>query len=193
MWALGVTVAHAQIRQPGAHPKYSTEVEPHLVWQWGGDGWWDDEGIGVGVRITIPLVHNGPIDSINNNMGIGFGLDWAHFEDACYVGLDNRGRPIFPSWACTGGSMNDFWLPVVWQWSFYFSKLVSAFFEPGLAIQHTRWDGEVCAGGFCPYDETDTDIDIVIWLGVRFHLSDDFALVLRLGHPSFNFGPAFLL
>ena len=82
--------ALAQIKQPGAHPHYETEVEPHLFLQWDNAGWWDDEGIGVGVRITIPLVHNGPIDSINNNMGVGFGFDWAHFGDACYLGVDLR-------------------------------------------------------------------------------------------------------
>lgn len=194
MLTAGAGTAHAQIKQPGKHPSYSAEVEPHLFLQWDNSGWWGGEGIGLGARITIPLMHNGPIDSINNNMGIGFGFDWAHFDNACYVGLDGQGRRFSLGWACSNGSMNDFWLPIVWQWSFFFSELISAFFEPGLAIEHTRWDGGLCAGGtFCGYEGSETGLEFVLWLGVRFHLSDDFALVLRLGTPSLDFGPAFLL
>ena len=145
-------------------------------------------GMGTSEELLQTAIALGPkIESINNNMGIGFGLDWAHFGDACY---NVRGE--FRNWRgdC---SMNDFWLPVVWNWSFFFSDLISAFIEPGLAIEHTRWDGGLCNGDFCPYGKNDTDLEFVLWLGVRFHLSDEFALVIRLGHPSLNFGPAFLL
>ena len=76
-------LASAQIKRPGAHPKYSFELEPHLVLDWGNhDGPGNDEGIGLGLRATIPFLDNGPISKINNNMGIGFGLDWAHNGDA---------------------------------------------------------------------------------------------------------------
>lgn len=186
--------AHAQIRNPGAHSHYDAEVEPHLVWQWDNTGWWADEGIGVGLRVTIPLVHNGPIETINNSMGIGFGLDWAHFGNACWVGGPFRQQ--IRGWDYGDCSMNDFWLPVVWQWNFFFSDSVSALFEPGLAIEHTRWSGSLCSGSggsFCDYDNSDTSLRFVLWIGVRFHLSDDFALVLRLGTPSLQFGPSFLL
>lgn len=183
--------ARAQIKQPGAHPHYNSEIEPHLFIQWDNAGWWDDEGFGLGLRVTIPLVHNGPIETINNNMGIGFGFDWAHFDDACFIG--DAGPGWVRGWNCGGGSMNDFWLPIVWQWSFFFSDLISAFFEPGLAIEHTRWSDAWCAGNVCDSDETETGLEFVMWLGVRFHLSDDVALVLRLGTPSLNFGPAFFM
>ena len=26
---------------------------------------------------------DGPVTTINNSLAIGFGLDWAHFDDAC--------------------------------------------------------------------------------------------------------------
>src|SRR5215216_4393744 len=68
--------AHAQsiIRQPGNHPDYSFELEPHLALQWA-DRVGPDNGFGPGVRFNIPFLHNGPIKTINNNMGITFGLD----------------------------------------------------------------------------------------------------------------------
>src|SRR5437868_2990599 len=66
------------IRRPGDHSNYSLEIEPHLlaafVFTRAGDGF------GVGGRFTIPIVKNGFISSINNNVGIGFGLDWAHYN-----------------------------------------------------------------------------------------------------------------
>jgi len=71
--------AGAQIKQPGAHADYSLEVDPHLVVQHARGPFFDDEGLGLGLRLSIPLVRNGPIDTINNNMGISFGGDIAFF------------------------------------------------------------------------------------------------------------------
>jgi hypothetical protein len=183
---------HAQIGNPGNHLDYSVELEPHLVVQWEDEPWWDDDGIGVGLRATIPVIDNGPVTSINNSLGIGFGLDWAHFDDACW-GPGPRPRVIGDE--C---SADDFWVPVVVQWNFFFSDLVSAFPELGLGIQHSRWDGDWCGGGRDLYrcgdgDRSDTDVDLVLWLGVRFHLADHFALTLRIGTPSLLLGASFFL
>src|SRR5262245_61097054 len=62
----GVASAQSIIKQPGNHPDYSFEIEPHLAFEWARDGY--DEGIGPGVRFNIPFMHNGPIKTINNNM-----------------------------------------------------------------------------------------------------------------------------
>ncbi len=174
------------IKNPGAHPHYNVEVEPHLVLQWANEPVWNDEGIGVGLRASIPLIDNGPVTTINNSFAIGFGLDWAHFGDNC------NGR-FGPNDDC---SADDFWIPVVVQWNFFFSDLISAFPEFGLAIQHSRWDADWCDGPgnnnyYC--DGSDTDVEAVLWLGVRFHLASSFALTLRLGTPSLLFGASFLL
>ncbi|MEI9948895.1 MAG: hypothetical protein WDO74_07900 [Pseudomonadota bacterium] len=71
-------LASAQIKQPGAHAHYSAELEPHLVVQWDEYAPCANAGFGPGFRATIPFLDNGPIPKINNNMGISFGLDWAH-------------------------------------------------------------------------------------------------------------------
>lgn len=181
------TGAHAQIKSPGAHEKYDVELEPHLVVQWAEEPAWDDEGFGLGLRASIPLVDNGPVTTINNNMAIGFGLDWAHFDDPCRynnINLDDD---------CNA---NDFWVPVVVQWNFFFSQMISAFPELGLAIQHSRWDIGVCRVGnnivVCD-DRSDTDLELVLWLGVRFHVAKAFAITLRLGTPSILLGGSFFL
>jgi hypothetical protein len=180
--------AKAQIKSPGAHLRYGAEIDAHLVVQWDHEPRWHDEGIGLGVHFAIPLVDNGPITTINNSLAIAFGLDWAHFGDSCEL----RGFESYDD--C---SANDFWVPVVAQWNFYFSKTISAFPELGLGIQHSRWDAGYCRRGGdyfrCDDGGSDTDVELVMWLGVRFHLQDSFALTLRLGTPSLLLGAAFYL
>jgi hypothetical protein len=183
--------ASAQIDRPGNHPRYGVELEPHLVVQWAHEPWWDDDGIGLGLRASIPLLEDGPVRTINNSMAIGFGLDWAHFDDACGPAFNDG--PFDDD--C---SADDFWLPVVVQWNFFFSDLISAFPELGLGIQHSRWDGYWCGRGNDRYlcrdgDASDTDVHLLFWLGVRFHLSQEIAITLRVGTPSLLLGVSFFL
>src|SRR6516225_3711541 len=86
------------IKRPGDHPNYGVEIEPHLLAGFlavshGGDGY------GLGGRFTIPLMKNGFVSSINNNVGIGFGLDWIHYTGcyAYYVGPVAYECPSFNS------------------------------------------------------------------------------------------------
>jgi len=134
------------------------------------------------------VVDNGPVTTINNSLAIGVGFDWAHFDDPCNVANLRLGDDD-----C---SANDFWIPVVVQWNFFFSDLISAFPELGLAIQHSRWDIGVCRVGnnwvYCD-DRSDTDLELVLWLGIRFHVADNFAITLRLGTPSLLLGASFFL
>jgi hypothetical protein len=55
-----------------------------------------------------------------------------------------------------------------------------------------RGNARFCAND---YDDGDGDIDIelVLWLGVRFHLARSFALTLRLGTPSILLGASFFM
>jgi hypothetical protein len=75
--------ARPVIKKPGAHPEYVVELEPHFLLDWADIPGPNGEGLGVGLRVSIPLFHNGPIDTINNNMAIGFGMDWAHRRRDC--------------------------------------------------------------------------------------------------------------
>jgi len=189
---LGADIASAQINRSGGHRKYSAEIEPHLVLQWSNSPGWNNDGIGVGLRASIPVIDSGPVTTINNSMAVGFGLDWAHFGDQC----DNFNFNGYAG-GCGG---NDFWLPFVVQWNFYFSDLISAFPELGLALQHSSFDSvgwcgnrnnPVPCGNGNGYSHT--DLEFVFWLGIRFHLADSFALTLRLGTPSVLIGASFFL
>ena len=180
--------AHAQIRSPNRHPHYHVELEPHLVLQWTNQPFWNDDGVGLGVRASIPVIDNGPVPSINNSFAIGFGLDWAHF-DGC--GPWNG--------AC---SADSFMLPLVVQWNFYFTEWFSLFPELGLVIEHARlgWDGNVpqnCARvngvNVCRGNASHTYVELALWLGARFAVSQSVAFTLRLGTPSILLGASFML
>jgi len=172
------THAQAQIDRAGAHIRYRAEVEPHLVLQHT-----DDDGIGVGVRASFPLIDNGPIRTINNSLALGVGFDWSHWDDECPGQFDD----------CDG---NDFWIPLVVQWNFFFTDMISAFPELGLGLEYETWDndyGPFCRGNDYCDDDGDLDVELVLWLGVRFHFTREVALTVRLGTPSILIGASFFL
>ena len=62
--------AESIIKQPGNHPVYSVDLEPHLVLGLDDTPYFAGGGYGLGARVTIPFLRNGPISTINNDMGI---------------------------------------------------------------------------------------------------------------------------
>ena len=190
---LGASAAEAQIKRPGAHTKYFVELEPHFLLQWDEEPFGGDEGIGLGLRATIPFIDNGPIRTINNNMGIGFGLDWAHFDDPCFFRAFDR-RFFVRDFDCTA---NVFWLPAVVQWNFFLTPAISVFGEAGLGIEHARVSYEFWCntpgGRICDLDDSDTDVEFLIFGGARFMVSDHIGFLVRLGRPYLSLGASFLL
>jgi hypothetical protein len=96
------------IKMPGDHTSYVFEIEPHGILGFGAP--FDDAaaGIGLGVRGTLHLA-NGFIPSINDSVGVGFGIDF----------LPGDGRVL---------------IPIVLQWNFWLSSRFSVFGEPGFAV-----------------------------------------------------------
>lgn len=188
--------AHAQavIRQPGNHPRYSVEIEPHLAFQWA-DRFGADDGFGPGVRFNIPFVHNGPIKTINNSMGITFGADLT-FGDGGWGWCYNRYDPDLRR---NGADcdVTEFWLPVAMQWNFWLTDVISVFGEPGFAIAHRRWSYEwFCngtTGASCDTSYSDTDLEFIFGAGGRFMFSDNIGATVRIGFPMITAGVNFLL
>lgn len=81
------------IKNPGDHPSYFFEAEPHVL-----IAPFDKFAPGVGFRGTIELIDNGFVQSINNTVGIGFGADFTE---------DNVRIPIVMQW--------NFWLSRNWS------------------------------------------------------------------------------
>ena len=62
--------AEAQIKQPGAHPSYDVELEPHLVLDWGGHpGPDDDDALGLGLR-AAPAVLQAHVGHLGAGDGV---------------------------------------------------------------------------------------------------------------------------
>lgn len=178
--ALGLSAARpaaAQsiIRSPGDHPD-AWELEPHLTLR-PFDTPDRDLGLGLGFRARVPIVENGFVKSINNSVGIGFGVDWLNYR-ACHRG------------DC--GRLNHFIIPVVMQWNFWLTRDWSVFGEPGLALNlySSKCDGD-------DDDRFDDchhhrDIDPVLFVGGRWHFAQYTTLTMRVGWPYFSVGVSFL-
>ncbi|MGE0328841.1 MAG: hypothetical protein AB7K71_37060 [Polyangiaceae bacterium] len=184
--------AESVIKRPGAHPKYDFELEPHLVFQWD-NRWGSDDGFGPGARFNIPFLDNGPISSINNNMAIGVGLDLTFGSNDCGWYWRDRGVPWDDRYDC---SVTEVWVPVVLQWNFFLTDIISVFGEPGLAFAHRSYDWHwYCNnvnGEVCDYSGTRNDLEFVFWGGARFQFSDTVGLTVRLGSPYVSIGANFL-
>ncbi|MEZ4228965.1 MAG: hypothetical protein R3B89_07370 [Polyangiaceae bacterium] len=187
----GLASAESVIKRPGAHPRYAFELEPHLVFQWE-NRWGDDDGLGPGARFNIPFLDNGPISSINNNMAIGIGLDLTLGDNDC--------RYWYGAYRVPGDrydcSVTELWAPVVLQWNFFITDIISVFGEPGIAFVHRSIEGDwYCTnnpGDVCHYDDTDNELEGVFWGGARFQFSDVVGLTVRLGTPYVSVGANFL-
>jgi hypothetical protein len=101
---------HSIIRDPGDHPSYVFEAEPHLLLGFAGPFEGREAGPGVGFRGTFHIA-DGFIKSINDTVGVGFGID--------IVPTSPETRVL---------------VPIVLQWNFWLSTHWSVFGEPGVAI-----------------------------------------------------------
>jgi hypothetical protein len=99
---------HSIIKNPGDHPHYIFEAEPHLLLGFAGPF---DQGAypGVGFRGTFHIA-DGFVTSINDSVGVGVGIDVAPSNDT----------RVF--------------VPIVMQWNFWLSTHWSVFGEPGIAF-----------------------------------------------------------
>jgi hypothetical protein len=176
------------IKHPGQHPNYPLELEPHLVAQYERTPY-TNGGFGIGLRASIPFVHNGPVPQINNNIGMSFGVDFVHFgtDSLCYRG---RGWVDFYTEDC---SATDLWFPVTGQWNFFLTPIISVFGEFGLSAHYTSWsyDG-FCNGVACAQSYSHFDFfEPVFWAGGRFMFARSAGLLVRLGWPYVSVGAAF--
>ncbi|MBV9947537.1 MAG: hypothetical protein JOZ69_11855 [Myxococcales bacterium] len=162
------------IKRPGDHPMYPVEIEPHALFGWGGV-YGGSGGYGIGARFAIPVVRNGFIPNINNSVAVSFGIDWVHY-DFCWF----RGN-------C---SANYFDLPATMQWNFFVARRWSVFGEPGFMLFFSSF-GDCPPGTVCPNRPAATGVQPAFFLGGRFHLSDNAALTMRVGYPTFSIGVSF--
>jgi hypothetical protein len=172
------------IKHPGQHSTYSVELEPHAAFGFLVPS--AGSGIGIGGRVTIPIVRNGFVKTINNSVGIGFGLDWIHYSGCFFV------RNEFGDCA----ALNRVWIPVVMQWNFHLSPHWTVFGEPGLAITYSDWGTGCVSNGnrvfVCGPNPNRVALDpFIIFFGGQFRFSEGTALTMRVGWPYASIGVSF--
>lgn len=184
--------AQTLIRQPGEHVDYAIELEPHLLFGlFDPPGLPDGTGVGAGVRLTIPVVKNGFVPTINNSVGISFGVDWVHYEGNEFVMGRCARREPGPGGTsiCTeilapaGGSSNYLYFPVAMQWNFWLAEKFSVFGEPGLALYYEKSRIE---------PESHVGIAPVFLVGGRWHFLRRAMLTARIGYPAMSLGVSVL-
>lgn len=163
-------LAHAEsiVDRPGYHPRYAVEVEPHLILGWANIDTNDPfpkridfnnhAGFGPGLRLSVPLVDNGFIGKINDNVAIGFGVDWAHYDR----------------------NADALWFPVVLQWNFFITDVITAFGEPGISLRYSSNRDQ-------PWN-----LEGVFQVGAKFMFSRYVGLTVRAGYPYFSLGVSML-
>jgi hypothetical protein len=180
--------AQSTIKRPGDRPAYTVELEPHLaLGLFNPPGWGEGTGLGLGFRGSVELVKNGFIPKLNNSVALGFGLDYLRYDGwhgprgYCEERVTGpAGVPICRRISGGGyGDVNYFYLPVVMQWNFWLHRRWSVFGEPGVALY--VMDGHL---KFDPF---------VFYAGGRFHITNNIALTMRIGYPTFSLGVSFLL
>jgi hypothetical protein len=110
------------IKDPDAHPSYRAELEPHgilAIWHrsfgpYKGGKVFKNPEFGAGFRATIELGDPAFVPSINDTVGISFGIETT-------------------SCAPAGCDLHVFF-PVAMQWNFFLSENWSVMGEPGLAV-----------------------------------------------------------
>jgi hypothetical protein len=139
------------VKEPNNHLN-RTDTEIHAVL---GDG-----DLGAGFRFSIPIVSQGFVSAINDNVDISFGADILNWPS--------------PDYEVTGVVV-----PVMLQWNFYLSRDWSVFGEGGVAFQN--WFAQRANG-----DNQTFFVWPGISVGARYYFNPGNypALVIRLGYPS---------
>ena len=190
------SLAQSIIRNPGQHADYAVELEPHFVFgPFDPPGDTIGTGFGAGLRVTIPVVKNGFVPSINNSVGVTFGFDYLHYSNGsggdiaigpCAYWVPGPGNTqICTQVAGTaGGPANYVYLPVALQWNFWLHQQFSVFGEPGFVMYYRKAEFEA---------DSNVGVAPMLDVGGRWHFSKVASLTFRFGYPTFSFGVSFFL
>jgi hypothetical protein len=159
-----------RIKDPGPHERPMTLSALAEI------PWWHGIGIGIGARFEIPLLKNGPIKSLNNQISI---------EPAFTVGYYRA----YGSYLVTDDHLGVvYFAPMVYGlWSFHFNERFRAYggFGMGASIGVPQTSSKYVDVG----DETYFRFDPVV--GLFYKLGNTVALRAELGGYGPKFGAAF--
>ncbi|MBL9038571.1 MAG: hypothetical protein JNG84_08675 [Archangium sp.] len=123
-------------------------VEVHLDF-----GWYS--AFGGGLRLEVPLSHNGIIDGVNDEIALSFGAELFYFYPSGSLGIG-----VYPILAV--------------QWNFFVGSRVSLFPELGVAFLFGPSRASYWGTFIAPY----------LGLGIRYHFNARNALLARVSWPA---------
>lgn len=177
---VGTASAQLIIRNPGDHPDYRVEIEPHgtvglFHRNFGGfDGnnlnnGFGNPDIGAGFRVSVEIA-DPVIPRLNNTIALSFGLDLTNCSNYCY---NNNNR--------LSSYGTQFYAPEAGvQWNFFLTPQFSVFADVGIMLR-----------SYGVYQ--DNFFDFYAMVGGRYHINKRIALTFRVGYPFVTFGPSFFL
>jgi hypothetical protein len=109
-------------------------------------------------------------------LAVGVGLDWAH------TGRCRRGSVTYDCDA------DNFEVPLVVQWNFFFTDVISLLVELGLDVRYESWED---VNGVT--DDDDIEVFPQFLIGPRFIVGKSVAIPIRIGWPYLSVGVSFLI
>ncbi len=161
------------IKSDEVHKQWDLAVMLHALW-WG--------GVGVGMRLGIPVAPKGFIPALNDQVKIEIGFSYQHWWlRRYYVDRDW-------DWYHEGYDFHRFAFPVLLRWDFYILKILTAYFtigvEFGFVPDHEVWDDRVYYYGLAVFAGS---------AGVLVNFHERVSLRAEFSHSGFNVGIEFKL
>ena len=162
------TAADAEAQRRGRGRKIDgVRFDVHL------DAGWH-QAFGVGFRVDIPIVPDGFIDSVDDELAISPGGELFFWS---WHG--HRGRGNYWDYRSDGVA---FWPVVMAQWNFYLNESWSIFPELGMGIAFWSYEHEHRGGEIETHGEVRPFPSISF--GARWHFTDRNALLFRINWPA---------
>lgn len=140
-------IAPAPARAETQRSHHAIRLDGH-----GSIGWYGD--LSVGFRVEFPIVPDGLVDGVDDELSLSPGLDFLWFYHPDFPGVG-----IYPL--------------VMAQWNFYLGERWSVFPELGATLIFAEHRDRYWRTFIAP----------VIAAGGRYHFSDRLALLVRVGWP----------
>ena len=185
--ATGQRTEHHQ--EPGDHPDYKVEIEPHLDLRLGEPLLRLERVRRRLARFAIPIVQNGFVPSINNSVAISFGARLPALQRLLLRrGVFDRQRLRLRRELLDLPRRDA--VELLAHAALERLRRAGPLHLPRRLRRHsaatTRGSGTAC-------EPVATGVDFAAYAGGRFHFNDTVALTLRLGYPTLSFGVSFLL
>ncbi len=159
------------LRESGGLLDGSSRVrERELVFLVGMPDWYGGWGfgwrpLGLGVRASLPLLHNGLLPDVNDSLGLEVGADLSFWA--------------FSRWA----TFLD--IPVELKWSLYLVPKVAVFLKLGIALEMQF--GQGCWGNTCYGSSFFVPVPVAA-VGLAAQMTSKISLRLEFGYPWFKIG-----